>query len=201
MAWYRVKLKRKVGAALNAAMEPGDQIVAGTLAQTGRGQGREAACSGALAFSGVALWALGRLFSPSIPGHIGTMLGLAGFAAGLLALRHRPLSLAVTKSQIICYRLSRLTKKPVKVLFRMPLAEARIAGKWVGLGCTEAVIYGEPAVKTKGMRFAVTGLWGRDFAEVVTNLQAAGAVVDNYPAMLGRRVLAKRVPLEIGFRP
>ncbi len=188
MAWYRAKLKRKVGAALNSAMEPGDQIVAGTVAQTGRGYGREAACSGALAFSGVALWALNKV-SPPIPGHIGTMLGIAGFGLGLLALRHRPLFLAVTKSQISCYRLSRLSKAPVKVLFRMSLAEARITGKWVGLGCTEAVIYGEPAVKTKGMHFAVTGLWGHDFAEVVRSLQAAGAVVDNYPAMLGRRVL------------
>jgi hypothetical protein len=174
-------VKRRVGPALYQAMEPGDEIIAGTWAMSG--------CSPAwdvlAGVPGVASGVVGSvgLFSNSTasPGLALVGLGLSPLILVPLQLGRRPLFIAVTQRQFICYRLARFGNEPTRLLFCAPLASVRITSLGSALPRWRSVRYSGPGAGDRGLRLNVHGRWRKDLDEVLAALQASGAAVEGAP--------------------
>lgn len=99
----------------------------------------------------------------------------------------RPVYLAVTRDEVLGYRMPRLRLRSMKtkLLFRAPLSAVRIEGhkakkeqRWA-----IRVVYRGPAAKGRLPRLTVGRFWLRELYEVVTALQVSGAEV--HPALEG----------------
>jgi hypothetical protein len=186
-------VKRRVGPALYQVMEPGDQIMAGALATTGPS----------------AIWDL-LLTLPVLAGTVASGVGLFGsfnppqligpflvFVPFLLAwplqLRRKPVFIAVTQRQFICYRMSRLGNEPSSLLFSAPLAAVRMTSLRGRMPLWVSVRYSGPGADDHGLRLNTKSHWRKDLNKVMTALQAGGAAVDGPPT--GRPALKPGFPV------
>jgi hypothetical protein len=109
-------------------MEPGDQIIAGTLAMPGAAPAWDALAALPALAAGIAA-SLNFFTSASNPtlGAVADIGVLSTFCLMLpLQFRRGPVFLAATQRQLICYRLSRFGNEPMRPLFCAPLASVRI---------------------------------------------------------------------------
>jgi hypothetical protein len=177
----RKMVKQRVGPALYQVMEPGDQIIAGTWAQTGPSPLVDTLAS--LPF--LAVWLHQIIAGGPVPDPGRGLLSLMTFLAdsavgGLLPLAlliwRRPVFIAVTQRQLICYGLTRLTSEPARLLFTAPLAAVRIRPGLRVLGC-RSVRYDGPGAGQRPLRLSVSARWRHDLDQVLTAVQAGGAIV------------------------
>lgn len=184
-------VKRRVGPALYEAMEPGDQIMAGALAMTGPSPAWELLLAlPALAGGVTGAAGLFSSLSPSQP--LGPVLVFVPFLfAWPLQFRRKPVFVAVTQRQFICYGMSRFGHEPSRLLFSAPLAAVRVTNLGGRMPNWGAVRYSGPGTDGRSLRFNVSGRWRRDLNEVLAALQVGGAAVD------GRS--PSRPPLQPGF--
>jgi hypothetical protein len=175
MSVRRNTIKREVGPALYSVMEPGDQIVAGTWAAAGIGPWLDVVAAMlvvAFALVGVKLgdgptWAtFGVILLPLL--RVGT---------------RRPVFVAVTQRQLICYRLSRVTNSPGRLLFCAALPAVRVTSLRRTVPGWRSIRYDGPGAGERGLRLNVPGSWRQDLDEVLPALNALGASVSGLPAV------------------
>src|SRR3984885_15919708 len=114
-------------------MEPGDQIIAGALAMTGPSRPWELLLA-LPALAGGLAGAAGLFSSLSPPQLLGPVLVFVPFLfAWPLQFRRKPVFVAVTQRQFICYGMSRFGHEPSRLLFSAPLAAVRVTnlGGWM----------------------------------------------------------------------
>jgi len=176
-------VKRRAGAALYEVMEPGDQIMAGTLAMTGPSALWELLLALPALAGGVA--GAANLFGDlSLPLLISPVLVFVPFLlAWPLQLSRRPVFVAVTQRQFICYGLSRFGNEPSRLLFSAPLEAVRTTVLGRRMPNWRAVRYRGPGAEGRGLRFNVKGRWRRDLTDVLAALQAGGAAVHGAPSV------------------
>lgn len=158
MAVRRKTIKREVGPALRAVLEPGDQIVAETWATTGPGPWLDV------------VGAILVMASEFAGFKIGTAALWGGFTAICVPLTmmimRRPVFVAVTERELICYRLSRGTNDPDRLWFRAPLLTVRVTSLGpVVFSRWRSIRYDGPGVDGRGLRLNVYGRWRRDLDE------------------------------------
>ena len=169
MAVRRNTVKRTVGPALYRVMEPGDQIIAGTWAVTGPTPWLE------------------------MLGTVATVLAVAGITTDMtlepfrelvtlaplvLLFWRRPVFVAVTQRQLICYRLSRMNNAPDRLLFCAPLPSTRMTYLGRSAPRWRSIRYDGPGAESRGLRLNVAGRWRQDLDEVLAALQAQGGSVE-----------------------
>ena len=175
-------VKRQVGPAIYQAMEPGDQIIAGTLAMPGSAPAWDALAALPAIPVGIAG---GINFFTNVSSPIfGVLAGIGVLSAFLmlpLQFRRAPVFVAVTRQQLICYRLSRMGNEPARVQFCAPLASVRITSLGSALPRWRSVRYNGPGADDRGLRLNVHGRWRKDLEEVLAALQSSGAAVEPTP--------------------
>jgi hypothetical protein len=173
-------VKRRVGPALYQAMEPGDQIIAGALAMSGYSPAWDVLAS-VPSVAGGAVSSVGLFSTAGSPGLALVGLGVSPFILVPLQIGRRPLFVAVTQRQFICYRLSRVGSEPTRLLFCAPLASVRMTslGSWAPRW--RSVRYSGPGAGDRGLRLNVHARWRKDLDEVLAALQASGAAVEGTP--------------------
>lgn len=175
MAVRRSTIKREVGPALGKVMEPGDQIVAGTWAVAGPGPWLDMLAT--VPFLAFGAFGITTGASPGAWGFLPALLSV------VLPFRRRPVFVAVTERQFICYRLSWMTNDPVRMLFRAPLLAVRVTGQGRRWPQQTSIRYDGPGAEERGLRLNVTGRWRRDLDEVLAALHARGASVAGPPPL------------------
>ena len=161
-------------------MEPGDQIMAGALAVTGPSAAWDLFLA-LPALAGGVTGALGLFSSVNPPQLLGPVLVFVPFLfAWPLQLRRRPVFVAVTQRQFICYRMSRLGNEPLRLLFSAPLAAVRMTDRGGGMPNWKAVRYTGPGADGRDLRLNVSRRWRGDLNELLAALQV-GAAVDGTP--------------------
>jgi hypothetical protein len=173
VAVRRTTIKREVGPALDKVIEPGDQIIAGTWAMTGPGPWLDMLLM--LPFLAFGVTGITTGASPGVWGSLPTLLSL------ILVFRRRPVFVAVTEHQLICYRLSRMTNDPDRLLFRAPLLAVRVTCPGRSWPRQTSIRYDGPGAEERGLRLNVTGSWRRDLDEVLAALHTRGASVAGLP--------------------
>src|ERR1022692_2844060 len=164
-------IRERAAPALQEAMEPGEKIIAGAAA--GRGTSPVVV---ALCVVGAGLFPLIVLLTNSgLTSHKYWWLHLVdGLVFPLAAyFLQRPVFIAVTNRQFICYRLARLGHRPVRMGFAAPLTAVRISSsrrvlKW------RSFRYSSPGAPS--LRFHLNRSWRKDLGAMMTALQAAGCL-------------------------
>jgi hypothetical protein len=149
-------------------MEPGDRIIAGTWAMTGPAPWLDMLGLVPLVFMFVESTA-GVPLDPFQP--------LASFLPLVLLIWRRPVFVAVTQRQLICYRQSRMNNAPVRLLFCAPLVSTRVTYLGRLWPHWASVRYDGPGAEGRGLRLMVAGRWRRDLDEVLAALQLQGGIV------------------------
>ena len=130
-------------------------------------------------------------FSP--PQLLGPVLVSSRFLiAWPLQFWRKPVFIAVTQRQFICYRMSRFGHEPSRLLFSAPLAAVRVTnlgGRMPNWGAVE--MHGGPGIDGRSLRLNASRRWRKDLNEVLVALQVGGAAVDGMPP--------SRPPLQPGF--
>jgi hypothetical protein len=178
MALRRATIKRRVGPALYQVMEPGDQIIAGTWASAGPGPASDllAGVAGTVFFAFLSVDVFSHPYGSSSVTIVGpSLLPL------LLQLLRRPVFIAVTQRQLICYRMSRMSNQPSRLLFSAPVAAVRMTRLPARAPYWKSARYLGPGTDGRGLRLNVNGRWRQDLNEVLWALQAGGAVVVSAP--------------------
>ena len=187
----REAIKRRVSPALYQVMEPDDQIMAGALAMTGPSPAWDALLALPALAGGIA-GAAGLFGSFSPPQVIGPVLVFIPFlVAWPLQLSRKPVFVAVTQRQFICYAMSRFGNEPSRLLFSAPLEAVRVTNLGGRVPNWRAVRYSGPGADCRGLRFNVSRRWRRDLNEVLAAPQVGPAAVDGMPP--------SRPPLQPGF--
>jgi hypothetical protein len=175
----RNKVKGRIGPALYSVMEPGDDVLAGVLAESGPGPRFDLLAG--LASVGLAIVSLYDLSGPGLNRVAGLDLSAVSFigwlVTALISVARKPVFIAVTQRSLICYRVSRLDHSPVRLLFRGPPSSVRITGSGRGL-LRSSVRYTGPGAGEHGLRLTIRRPWRCDLEAVLTTLQLAGAAVD-----------------------
>lgn len=175
----RNKIKGRVGPALYSVMEPGDDIVAGMMTEAGPRPGLDMLA--ALVAIGIGMGGWFDLFGPGLSPSARAVLGIVSFAAGpwpvITLVVRKPVFVAVTQRELMCYRMSRFDHAPVRLLFRAPPACVRITGSG-RRGLWSSVRYSGPGARNRGLRLNIVWYWRQDLHEVLTALLLAGAAVD-----------------------
>lgn len=191
----RNEIKGRVGPALYSVMEPGDDIVAGTMTAA-----RSRPCLEVL----VVLAGLG-IGTVELFGNLGhglnpgarAILGAVGFGAGMAPavaqIMRKPVFVAVTQRQLICYRMSRFDHAPVRLVLRAAPTSVRITSSGHGR-LWSSVRYCGPGARKRGLRLCTGRIWREDLDEVLAALQLAGAAVHVGTAL-------PLVPMSTGFKP
>jgi hypothetical protein len=169
VAVRRNTVKRAVGPALYRVMEPGDQIIAGTWAVTGPTPWLEMLGALPCVFAVAAITTDVRL-EP--------FWQLVNLASLVLLFMRRPVFVAVTKRQLICYRLSRMDNAPVRLLFCAPLLSTRVTYLGRSWPRWRSIRYDGPGAEGRSLRLNVAGRWRQDLDEVLAALQAQGGGVE-----------------------
>jgi hypothetical protein len=174
----REVVKRRVGPALYQAMEPGDQIIAGTWAMSGCSPAWDVLAGAPGVASGVA--GAVALFSSYAASPIPALVGLGLSPLILVPLQHwrRPVFIAVTQRQFICYRLSKVGNEPIRLLFCAPLTAVRMTSLGCGAPRWTSVRYSGPGAGDRGLRLNVQARWRKDLDAVLAALHASGAAVE-----------------------
>jgi hypothetical protein len=189
VAVRRNTIKRAVGPALYRVMEPGDQIIAGTWATQGAGLWVETLVVAALTALGLVI-PLGAdpasFLAWCAPLFLGTLVPLVSPAW------RRPVFVAVTQRQLICYRLS-MVNEPGRILVCAPLAFVRVTylGRRMPLG--RSIRYDVPGAQRPSLRLNVPARWLRDLDEVLAALRAQGVSVAGTPIRPAERAV---LPIE-----
>jgi hypothetical protein len=157
-----------VGPALYRVMEPGDQIIAGTWARTGPTPWLE------MLVAVPSVFAVAGITTSATLGPFGDLL-LVNLAALALLIMRRPVFVAVTQRQLICYRLSRMNNAPVRLLFCAPLLSTRVTYLGRSAPRWRSVRYDGPGAESRSLRLNVAGRWRQDLDEVLAALQRAAA--------------------------
>ena len=91
--------------------------------------------------------------------------------------RRRPVFVAVTQRQVICYRLSRMNNAPGRLLFCAPLLSTRVTylGRFLRW---RSIRYDGPGAEGRSLRLNVAGRWRQDLDEVLAALLAQGGGVE-----------------------
>jgi hypothetical protein len=172
---YRTNVRARVSPALFAAMEPGDQVVADMLAQTGPTLGIDLAVSlilvvGGLADGALLIWRIVHGYGSADP--LGGALIFGGLLAAVLALRRKQVFLVVTRRQFICFGLGR-SGTASRLMFAVPIQSGSITRtRW-------SVRYTGPDGRT--IRFNTNPLarrWRGDVGEVAAALQASRSTIE-----------------------
>lgn len=173
MAVRRSTVKRTVGPALYRVMEPGDQIIAGTWAQTGPALWLE--MLGGIPFvlmvAGITTSATFQPFAPLFS----VVLPL------VLVFVRKPVFVAVTQRQLICYRLGRMDNAPGRLLFCAPVSATRVTYLGSSGPRWKAIRYEGPGAEGRSLRLNVGGRWRQDLDEVLAVLPAHGGSVESPP--------------------
>jgi hypothetical protein len=169
VAVRRSTVKRAVGPALYRVMEPGDQVIAGTWAMTGPTPWLDMLTVLPCVFA-VAAITTDVTLEP-----FRELVNLAPLA---LLLWRRPVFVAVTQRQVICYRLSRMNNAPVRLLFCAPLLSTRVTYLGRSWPRWRSVRYDGPGAEGRSLRLNVAGRWRQDLDEVLAALQAQGGRVE-----------------------
>jgi hypothetical protein len=175
VAVRRTTIKLRVAPALERVVEPGDRVIAGMSAMTGPAPLLDLAVGLpviVLSFVGIgartdviALWG-----------------GLASWLLSTaLLFSRRPVFIAVTERQLICYRLSRIGSEPTRLLFCAPLITVSMTSVGRGALRWRSVRYSGPGAEGPSLRLNVRGRWRRDLDEVLMALHAGGAAVPGVP--------------------
>ena len=173
--------------ALNAVMEPGDEVVGDMLAKTGPTLVLDLVAATALVVLAVVAFALsGWRFAHSAggPDVLGGVLTVCGFLWPLPLWLRKPVIVVVTRKQLICFQLMRTKPSaPRQILFAVPLAPGSITrSRW-------SLRYTGPDGKTIRLNKEPLARHARrDMNEVVAALQANGVIVE--PSAPSRRSLA-----------
>jgi hypothetical protein len=176
VAIRRATIKLRVGPALYRVMKPGDQIVAGTSAMAGPAPWLDMIVAVPyVAFSFASIGANPN-FAVYCVGAGGTWLWSMA-----MQFRRRPVFVAVTQRQLICYRLSRMASEPTRLMFCAPLAAVRMTSAGARAPRWRSIRYSGPGAESRGLRFNVLGRWRQDLDEVLTALRAGGAGVEGLP--------------------
>ncbi len=184
-------VKRRVGPALYEAMEPGDQIISGALAMTGPSPAWELLLV-LPALAGTVAGAAGLFSNFSPPQLLGPVLAFVPFLfAWPLQLRRKPVFVAVTQRQLICYGMSRFGNVPSHLLFSAPLETVRVTNLGGRVPIWGSVKYYGPGVDGRSLRLNASRRWRKDLNEVLVALQVGGAALDGMPP--------SRPPLRPGF--
>jgi hypothetical protein len=164
----RVALKRRAEETLRHDLQPGERIAAGSAVTSDPSRwGAAALLVAALALTAAGLASLlGRLPADPVSALALPVLGLG------IQFLPRPMYIAVTDRQLICYRLSRLRTTLGRPAFAVPFADLRIvnyrSGKYgTSIRCE---IPGR-----KPMLLNVSRAGRKDFAEVDMVLARSGA--------------------------
>jgi hypothetical protein len=172
MAVRRKVIRQRVGPALYQVMEPGDEIMAGMLAMAGLPPLLDMIVGLPIATFSLASISTGGDMT-------GGGIGFAGFLLTLsMQFLRRPVFVAVTQRQLICYRLARIGNEPVRLLFRAPLTMVRLTGNSRSALRWRSVRYSGPGAERGSLRLNVYGNWRQDLGEVMTALQLGGAAVE-----------------------
>ena len=185
MAVRRNTIKREVGPALYKVMEPGDQIIAGTWAMAGPTPWLDTLVAVPFIAFSVAGFTTGASPSP-LWGVTPSLVPL------VLLVWRRPVFVAVTERQLICYRLSRMTNEPVRLMFCAPLLAVRVTSLGRSGPRSTSIRYDGPGAEKRSLRLNVIGRWRQDLDEVLAALHARGASV---AGPLHRPVPAGTMPL------
>jgi hypothetical protein len=167
-------MRARIGPALYSVMEPGDQIVAGALTRTGPplwvGQG----------ISLLILPAAIALIAVSLPlganhGYASAAVGLGVFLLGIVhslsLLLPKHVIVAVTRRQLICYRLT-VSDAPSRLMFATRLPAGSVTR---GHG---SLRYTGPDGKSVRLNVGYPWRgWRQDLREVADALQASGVMV------------------------
>ena len=174
-------VKRRVGPALYQVMEPGDQIMAGASAITGPSLAWDMFLPLPALAGGVA-GAVGLFSSLSPPQMLGPVLVFVPLLfAWPLQFWRKPVFVAVTQRQFICYRMSRFGNEPSCLLFSAPLAAVRVTNLGSRMPNWGSVKYCGPGVDGRSLRLNGSRRWRKDLNEVLIALQVGGAAVDGIP--------------------
>jgi hypothetical protein len=175
-------VKRRVSDALYQVMEPGDQIIAGALLMTGPSPVWELLLALPALAGGVA--AAANLFGGFSPPQLisPVLVFVPFFVAWPLQLSRKPVFVAVTQRQFICYRMSRLGNEPSRLLFGAPLAAVRVTSRGGRVPSWRSLIYSGPEADGRRLRLNGSKRWRNDLNEVLAALQAGGAAVDGMPS-------------------
>lgn len=154
----KARVKQQVGPWLYRFMVPGERIVTGVRAVAGPPPAGLLAVGLAFGLADIAYWInllVHGMGSPIPPGLVTPVL------LGLNYL-NRPVFLAVTDRQVICFRLSAYGGKPARFLFAAPLPDVRITryrrGRWrASLHC-RAPVDG----RSRNHRLSVPRVWQPD---------------------------------------
>ena len=181
----KARVKQQAGPWLYRVMMPGERIVAGVRAEAAPFQLpvlaiRLAALVLALAWTVLAtIHLIGLLSSQQAPGpspFIPFLALPAALATQLSTWLPRPVFIAVTDRQVICYRLSYFDQQPSRFLFAVPLAGARITryrqGRWFASLRCEAPEGG----KVSRRRLTVHRVWQPDLDALLAALTRAEPV-------------------------
>jgi hypothetical protein len=183
----RMRIRARVSPALYSAMEPGDQVVADMVAQTGPSIAIDLAVSLCLVLASLADLALctWRL----VHGEGGAdPLGATAIFGGVLALvplwLRKPVFVVVTRRQVFCYRLNRFDTSgtPREMMFAVSLPSASITRtRW-------SLRYTGPDGKAIRFNSGWTRKSRQDLNDVVAALEASGNMVEpgRQPRPIGR---------------
>jgi hypothetical protein len=178
----RSTIKLQVGPALYRVMEPGDQIIAGTWAMAGPGPWLDM-LGAALCAPFIALGVAG-LTTGAGPGPfwVGAAPGLLSLVPLVMLFWRRPVFVAVTQRQLICYRLFRMTNVPARLLFCAPPPTVRVTRMGRRMPGWRSIRYNGPGAEGRSLRLNVAWPWRRDLDEVLAALHARGASVAGLPS-------------------
>jgi hypothetical protein len=171
VAVRRKTIKLRVAPALERVMEPGDRIIAGMSAMTGPAPLLDLAAGlPAVAVLFVSIGA--RTAATALWGALASWL-----LSTALQFSRRPVFVAVTEHQLICFRLSRIGSEPTRLLFCAPLIAVSMISVGRGVPRWRSVRYSGPGAEGPSLRLNVFGRWRRDLDEVLLALHAGGATV------------------------
>ena len=165
------KVQRRVGPALYSVMRPDEAIVAGFPAVTGPPIIIDVAI--ALAVAGGGLWAI---FGSAPVGGPQSILFLLGALSAVSWILRRHMFIAVTTSQVIWVRTSKINGLPFGEVRTAPLDAVGFATGMRVLG-EQAVRYSWPGRRRRLIH--VSRFWRADMAEGLSTLRVAGAAVDS----------------------
>jgi hypothetical protein len=95
----------------------------------------------------------------------------------LLLATRRPVFVAVTQRQLICYGLAKTSNVPVRLLFRAPLPAVRATSRRWAFPTWRSIRYDGPGAGERGLRLNVQRPWHLELDEVVAALAAQEASV------------------------
>ncbi len=169
----KARVRARVGPGLYSVMEPGDEIVAGAWARTGPPLGVDMA----LPFVGWLAFLLTRSWDYGLAGHghlaaanaLTTGLFVLSVALSALPFLRKQVFVAVTRRQLICYRLKYFAGRD-RLMFAVPLPAGTVTRKGWSMAYT--------GPDGKPIRFNAGPRGRRDLREVTAALQTSGTITD-----------------------